>query len=40
MRTLKNVPTCTQGLQQMGLIVATIKQVLFCLQQPWFVEWD
>ena len=24
----------------MGLIVATIKLVLFCLQQPWFVEWD
>ena len=24
----------------MGLIVVTIKQVLVCLQQPWFVEWD
>ena len=24
----------------MGLIVATIKQVLFCLQQPCFVECD
>ena len=35
MRTLRNVLGCTQGLHGMGLIVATIQQVLFWLQQEW-----
>ena len=35
MRTLRNVLGCTQGLQGMGLIVATIQQVLFWLQHEW-----
>ena len=33
MRTLTNVPGCTQGLHGMGLIVAAIQRVLFWLQQ-------
>ena len=32
MRTLRNVLGCTQGLHGMGLIVATIQQVL---QHEW-----
>ena len=35
MRTLGNVLGCTQGLLRMGLIVATIQQVLFWLQHEW-----
>ena len=35
MRTLGNVLGCTQGLHGMGLIVATIQQVLFLLQHEW-----
>ena len=35
MRTLRNVLGCTQGLQRMGLIVATIQQLLFWLQHEW-----
>ena len=35
MRTLGNVLGCTQGLHRMGLIVATIQQVLFWLQHQW-----
>ena len=35
MRTLGNVPQCTQGLHGMGLIVATIQRVLFWLQHEW-----
>ena len=33
--TLGNVPLCAQGLHGMGLIVATIQQVLFWLQHEW-----
>ena len=35
MRTLANVLGCAQGLLRMGLIVATIQQVLFWLQHEW-----
>ena len=35
MRTLGNVQGCTQGLHEMGLIVARIQQVLFWLQHEW-----
>ena len=35
MRTLGNVPHCTQGQHGMGLIVATIQRVLFWLQHEW-----
>ena len=35
MRPLGNVLGCTQGLRKMGLIVATIQRVLFCLQHEW-----
>ena len=35
MRTLRNVLGCTQGLHRMGLIVATIQEVLFWLQHEW-----
>ena len=35
MRTLGNVLGCTQGLNRMGLIVATIQRVLFWLQHEW-----
>ena len=39
-RTLKNVPCCTGWLQEMGLIVATIKHFSFGLEQPHLDEWD
>ena len=35
MTTLRNVLGCTQGPHGMGLIVSTIQQVLFWLQQEW-----
>ena len=35
MRTLGNVLGCTQGVCGMGLIVATIQQVLVWLQHEW-----
>ena len=40
MRTLKFVPNCTAGIHGMGLNVATIKQTLVQLKQPFFAEWD
>ena len=33
------VPECTGQLHQMGLIVVTIKQWLFVLQQPILIGW-
>ena len=35
MRTLRNVLGCTQGLHGIGLILATIQQVLFRLKHEW-----
>ena len=35
MRTLGNVLGCTQCLHGMGLIVATIQEILFWLQHEW-----
>ena len=35
MRTLRNVLGCTRGLHGIGLIVATIQQVLFWLKHEW-----
>ena len=35
MRTLGNVPGCTQGLHGMGLIVVSIQRVLFWLHHEW-----
>ena len=35
MKTLGNVPQCTQGLHGIGLIVATNQSVLFWLQHEW-----
>ena len=34
------VPGCTGWLQQMGLIVVTIKHWVIVLQQPILVGWD
>ena len=39
MKTLKNIPTCTQGVQQMGLIVPTIKQTLFFCNKHGLMNW-